>query len=207
MWCRPSKKQWSLLDEKSLEEMTLDEKYELLYIDPITRIHNRRAWDGITKGPARAWIDADGPEDLSDGDCRALCERHLRAIAAALQESMPGDVAYLYGDYFVAHAPTLADLEKGIAKALNTLSTVRTQMTRPDGATILLYGLGFSHWQAYDLPANAAENYDIRGFAQTKAHPFPAGALLPARLRPLFRFGYKLTQVRLTMSDGTIQEC
>ena len=98
MWCRPSKTQW-----KPFEEMTLDEKYEALYFHPITQIQNRQAWLRMDKGPARAWIDAYGPEDLADGNGRAICERHLRAIAAALQESMPDDVAYFYGDYFVAH--------------------------------------------------------------------------------------------------------
>ncbi len=201
MRCRPSD-----TPRKPVNQLTEDEILQELLVDPITRISNRRAWNEMEKGLALAWIDADGPECLADESARALCERHLQAIGAALQEAMPSSVAYLYGDIFVAHAKTRFDLRTRISNALDMLSSARTQMTRPDGVMTELYGMGFSYGLAGDLPAAEAALYNIRRGAHGTGFALPAGGRLPYRLKPLLKLGYKVTQVRLAIPGGTIKE-
>jgi hypothetical protein len=163
MRCRPN-----LPPQRPVDELTREELLHELLVDPITQIANRRAWDEMEKGPAMAWIDADGPEWVADENARALCERPLQAIAAALQDAMPGKVAYFFGDIFVAHALAHVDLELGISRALKTLSMVRIQMTRPDGAMTVRYGLGFSYGKAADLRDAEFALQDVRRGTQGK---------------------------------------
>jgi hypothetical protein len=191
---------------KPLNDMTRDEKLRELLVDPVTHIPNRRAWNEMGKGLAQAWIDADGPESLADAKGRAVCNWHLQAIAAALQEAMPNRVAYFYGDIFAAHAQTSLGLERGILSASSILSRARTSMTRPDGKTAVFHGLGFSNGQGSDLQAAEAALAGAKRGAQSKGFVLPAGARLPDRLKPLLKLGYEVTQVCLFMPNGSVKE-
>ena len=197
-----SKPPTSLRVYKRLDDMTKEEMIDELLIHPWTRIWNRRAWGEMDKGPAQAMISADGV------DCRQEeGDRHLRAIADALEQAMPGRVAHLFGEIFAAHAASAEEREAGISRAKGLLSRAKTLLHHADGTAKDFTGMGFSYGYG---PNSRAADYALvgnqQGMKNNKGFAQPVGSRLRDQVEPLLKQGYTVTKVQVPQPDGTIKE-
>lgn len=149
---------------KSINEMSPSEKDEEIarlrkdaYLDPLTGLKNRRAYDESDKLPIQVSVDADSLKWINDNMAQESGDMMLQAIAEALQ-AITQDAYRVGGDEFVVQAKTEQEAHEIMDAVQDKLGTAILTITKKNGSVITVKGIGVSYGTGTDLAAaNAAE--------------------------------------------------
>lgn len=140
---------------KLVKEMTLEEARTALMTDHLTGIKNRRAYDESEKLPIQVSIDADSLKWVNDNmGHQEGGDAMLKIIADAL-DFETGDAYHISGDEFVVQAYTEDEANEIMAAVQKSLDQSTIKVTKEDGETITLKGIGASYGTGKDI--NTAE--------------------------------------------------
>ena len=104
--------------QTKIANMTSEELYAAVYMDPLTGALNRRAWEELGYKARRVvLIDLDSLKFINDNIGYRAGDKYLVALVEVLQSRFADRVYRLAGDEFLVVADTLAELIDGVGEA------------------------------------------------------------------------------------------
>jgi len=104
--------------DQQIQAMSRDDLYEALYLDPLTKVHNRLAFEKLEVGPI-AIIDLDSLKYVNDSLGHRAGDDLLVGLGNALREVFGQDNVFRLGDEFVVRGHLQYELKKGLIKVDN----------------------------------------------------------------------------------------
>lgn len=123
--------------------MSPDEAIRAIWIDPMTGLGNKRAYEEFDKLPWQASVDVDTLKWINDNLGHEAGDELLKAVGDALGRVW-AESYHISGDEFVLQGTDSRALRDALQEARDILKGVVVEGTLPDGAPVRVEGVGIS---------------------------------------------------------------